>query len=118
MTVIARVKDPKDVDYTKSEIIKAFESFKTTPVADAKLSDVKSNLKYGFALSLDNSEAIAANLAPYISLKRTPETLNKLFDLYASITPQDIQQMAKKYFVDSKRTTAVLMYKEKQNAIK
>jgi zinc protease len=118
LTVVARVKDPKDVDYVKTEIIKAFESFKTTPVADAKLSDVKSNLKYGFALSLDNSEAIAANLAPYISLKRTPETLNKLYDLYATITPQDIQQMAKKYFVDSKRTTAVLRYKEKQNASK
>ena len=118
LTVIARVKDPKDIDYTKSEIIKAFESFKTTPVPESKLSDVKSNLKYGFALSLDNSEAIAANLAPYISLKRTPETLNKLYDLYASITPQDIQQMAKKYFVDSKRTTAVLAYKEKQNASK
>ena len=44
---------------------------------------MKSNLKYGFALSLDNSEAIAANLAPYIALKRTPETLNKVYDLYA-----------------------------------
>jgi len=118
LTVVARVKDPKDIDYTRDEIIKAFESFKTTLVADAKLSDVKSNLKYAFALSLDNSEAIAANLAPYISLKRTPETLNKLYDLYASITPQDIQQMAKKYFVDSKRTTVVLTYKEKQNASK
>jgi zinc protease len=118
LTVVARVKDPKDVDYTRDQIIKAFESFKTTPVVDEKLNAVKSNVKYGFALSLDNSEAIASNLAPYISLKRTPETLNKLYDLYASITPQDIQQMAKKYFVDSKRTTAVLMYKEKQNASK
>jgi len=118
LTVLARVKDPKDIEYTKTEIIKAFESFKATPVAATKLSAVKSNLKYGFALSLDNSEAIAANLAPYISLKRTPETLNKLYDLYASITPQDIQQMAKKYFVETKRTTAVLAYKEKQNASK
>ena len=77
---------------------------------------MKSNLKYGFALSLDNSEAIAANLAPYIALKRTPETLNKLYDLYASITPQDIQQMAKKYFVETRRTMVVLAHKEKQNA--
>ena len=118
LTVAARVKDPKDIEYTKAEIIKAFESYKTTPVAADKLSAVKSNLKYGFALSLDNSEAIAANLAPYISLKRTPETLNKLYDLYASITPQDIQQMAQKYFVETKRTTVVLANKEKQNASK
>ena len=116
LTVVARVKDPKDVEYTKAEIIKAFDSYKAAPVAADKLSAVKSNLKYGFALSLDNSEAIAANLAPYIALKRTPETLNKLYDLYASITPQDIQQMAKKYFVETRRTTVVLAHKEKQNA--
>ena len=116
LTVVARVKDPKDVDYTQAEIIKAFESYKTTVVPADKLNAVKSNLKYGFALSLDNSEAIAANLAPYISLKRTPETLNKLYDLYAAITPEDIQKMARKYFVESKRTTVVLAHKEKQNA--
>jgi zinc protease len=116
LTVVARVKDPKDIEYTKAEIIKAFDSYKAAPVAADKLSAVKSNLKYGFALSLDNSEAIAANLAPYIALKRSPETLNKLYDLYASITPQDIQQMAKKYFVETRRTTIVLAHKEKQNA--
>jgi zinc protease len=118
LTVVARVKDPKDVDYTKAEILKAFDSFRTKPVAAEKLNAVKSNLKYAFALSLDNSEAIAANLAPYISLRRTPETLNKLYDLYAAVTPGDIQQSAKKYFVDSKRTTVVLAHKEKQNASK
>jgi zinc protease len=118
LTVVARVKDPKDVEYTRAEIIKAFDSYKTTVVPADKLNAVKSNLKYGFALSLDNSEAIAANLAPYISLKRTPETLNKLYDLYAAVTPQDIQQMARKYFVESKRTTVVLAHKEKQNASK
>jgi len=118
LTVVARVKDPRDVDYTKAEILKAFDSFRTKPVAAEKLNAVKSNLKYAFALSLDNSEAIAANLAPYISLRRTPETLNKLYDLYAAVTPGDIQQSAKKYFVDSKRTTVVLAHKEKQNASK
>jgi zinc protease len=118
LTVLARVKDPKDIDYVRGEIIKAFDSFKSVAVPGDKLTAVKSNLKYAFALSLDNSEAIAANLAPYISLKRTPETLNKLYDLYAAISPQDIQGMAKKYFVESKRTTVVLAHKEKQNASK
>jgi zinc protease len=116
LTVVVRVKDPKDIEYAKSEIIKAFDSYREAPVAKEKLDAVKSNVKYSFALSLDNSEAIASNLAPYISLKRTPETLNKLYELYSSITPQDIQQMAKKYFVETKRTTVVLAHKEKQNA--
>ena len=111
-SVAARVKDPKDVDYVKNEIIKAFDSFKPTPVQKAKLDAVKSNLKYSFALGMDNSEAIAAALASYIALRRTPETLNKVYDLYAAITPEDIQAMAKKYFVDRHRTSVTLSNKE------
>jgi zinc protease len=113
-TIGARVKDPKDVDYVKNEIIKTVDSFKTAPVAKEKLDAVKSNLKYSFALSLDNSEAIAANIASYIALRRTPETLNKLYDIYTSVTPEDIQQMAKKYFVEKHRTIVTLSHKEKQ----
>lgn len=113
MTVLARVKDPKDMDYVKGEIIKTFDSFKTGLVPKEKLDAVKSNLKYSFALSLDNSQAIAENIAPFIALRRTPEALNKLFDTYASITPADIQAMAKKYFIEKHRTTVTLSYKEK-----
>jgi zinc protease len=113
LTVIARIKDPKDTEYVKNEIIKTFDSYKTMLVPKEKLDAVKSNLRYSFALSMDNSEAIAANIAPYIALRRTPETLNKLFDTYASITPEDIQAMARKYFVEKHRTIVTLSHKEK-----
>jgi len=112
LSVGARVKDPKDLEYVKIEIIKTFNSFKTTTVPKDKLEAVKSNLKYSFALGLDNSEALAASLASYIALRRTPEALNKVYDLYAAITPADIQATAKKYFVDKHRTVVTLSSKE------
>jgi len=112
LSVGARVKDPKDVEYVRNEIIKTYDSFKTVRVQKDKLDAVKANLKYSFALSLDNSEAIASGLAPYISLRRTPETLNLLYNLYATITPEDIQAMAKRYFVDKHRTIVTLSSKE------
>jgi zinc protease len=88
-------------------------------VSKEKLEAVKSNLKYSFALSLNNSEAIAASLAPYIALTRTPETINKLFDLYTAVTPDDIQQMAGKYLTDKRRTIVTLAHKERsQDAAK
>jgi len=74
-------KDPKDIEYTKAELIKAFDSYKLAPVAADKLNAVKSNLKYGFALVWIARSYRAANLAPYIAPRRTPETLNKLYDL-------------------------------------
>ncbi len=113
LTVMARVKDPKDVNYVRQEIIKTFDSFKTTKVSKERLEAVKSNLKYSFALTMDNSEAIASTLAPYVALRRTPEAINKLFDVYASITPEDIQQMASRYFVEKHRTVVTLASKEK-----
>ncbi|HYP28915.1 MAG TPA: pitrilysin family protein [Blastocatellia bacterium] len=111
LTVMARVKNPKDIDYVKGEILKTLDSFKTTRVPKEKLEDVKSNLKYSFALSLNNTEAIAANLAPYIALRRTPEAINKVYGVYASITPEDIQEMAKKYFVQNQRTVVTLSHR-------
>ncbi len=112
LTVGARVKDAKDVDYVKNEIIKTFNSFKTMTVKKDKLDAVKSNLRYSFALGLDNSEAIAAALAPYIALRRTPETINKVYDLYTVIIAEDIESMARKYFVDTHRTIVTLSHKE------
>ena len=37
--------------------------------------------------------------APYVGLRRTPLTIDKLFALYDTITPEDMRAMAAKYFV-------------------
>jgi predicted Zn-dependent peptidase len=44
---------------------------------------------------MDNSDTIAQILAYYVALKRTPETMNALYDQYAKLTPEDVQQAAK-----------------------
>jgi len=65
---------------------------------------------------MNSSEAIAGILAPYIALKRTPETLNKLFDVYTQITPEDVRSTAAKYFVDRNRTIVTLATDKKKEA--
>jgi zinc protease len=111
LTVIARLKDLKEADNVRNQIIKTFESFKTIKTPADRLEAVKSNLKYSFALSLNSSEAIARTLAPYIALRRTPETINKLYDIYDVITPEDLRAMAARYFVDNHRTVVTLSNK-------
>jgi len=44
----------------------------------------------------------------YIQLATDPETLNKLFDLYEKVTPEDIQNMAQKYFKKTNSTVVTL----------
>jgi len=57
---------------------------------------------------MNNSEAIASTLARYVALRRTPETINRLYDLYAKVTPADVQRIANKYFADNGRVIVTL----------
>lgn len=117
-TIFSRVKDQKDVNYVRDQILATFEQYKKDLIGQAKLDATRSRLRYGFALSFNSSEAIANNLAPYIALRRTPETVNTLFALYDTITPEDIRAAAQKYFVENRRTVVTLSTKAQTTASK
>ena len=72
-----------------------------TPVDARRLAEAKSNARYSFARRLDNTETIAATLARFVRYERSYETLNRLYRVYASLTPADLQAVAKKYFTDA-----------------
>lgn len=110
-TVSARVKKAGDMARIEKEILDAMESFKSRAIDKEKLEAVKSRLRYGLALQMNNSEAIARTLAHFIALKRTPESINRLYEQYAKITPEDLQRIAKKYFVENERILATLAAK-------
>jgi zinc protease len=107
-TIMARVKKQADVEYVRDQILATVKSFQEKPVDAAKLDAVRKRLRYQLALSLDSSDSIASVLASYVALRRTPETLNSLYDQYASLTPEDIQKAAEKYLVENSRTIVTL----------
>ncbi len=107
-TVMARLKKPADLDSVRDDILATVAQFKEKPVPAERLDQVKKHLRYSFALGLNNSEAIAGMVARYVALRRTPETINRLYEVYDSITPEDIQAVARKYFTDSGRTIVTL----------
>jgi zinc protease len=111
--VAARIKNQSDVDYVRDQIVATFEQHKRQRVPSERLEAVKSHMKYGFALSLDNSQAIAAALAPYVALTGEPESINRLFETYARIDTGDIQGIANKYFDTSRMTTVTLSQGQK-----
>ena len=107
-TVYSRVKKEQDVDAIRESVISTLNGFKDTLVEKTRLDAVKNNLRYRFALSMNNSESIARALASAIALRRTPETLNRLYALYDQITPEDLREVARKYFVADGRTVVTL----------
>lgn len=111
-TVMARVKKQSDVPAVQQQILAAFQRFAEKPIPQDELNAVKNHLRYKFALSLNNSESIADSLMHYIALRRTPETINRLFDRYAALTADEVQRIARKYFVENERVIVTLASKK------
>ena len=49
-------------------------------------------------MAAPGSTGVAATVARYVALKRTPDTIDRLFAVYAQLTPEDIRAAARKYF--------------------
>jgi zinc protease len=110
--VYSQVKELEDLDHVQNEIIKTFEQYSKELIPQKQLDETRSRLKYGFALGMDSNNAIAGTLARFISLKRSPDTINNLFALYDTISPEDIRAMAQKYFKEENRTIVTLATKK------
>jgi zinc protease len=107
-TVTARVKKPEDVRYVQEQALATLKGFADTAVNKDRLDAVKQHLRYRFSLSLNNTEAIASAVARSLRASRTPDTINRVYDQYARISPEDIQRVASKYFTPKNRTIVTL----------
>jgi zinc protease len=108
VTVYARVKKPEDTVAVRDDLLRTFEAAVNAPPDARRLSDAKSNARYSFARRLDNTETIAATLARFVRYSRSYQTLNRLQRTYDSLTPADLQAVAKRYFSDSSLVVATL----------
>jgi len=100
--------DKADMQYVKDEIIKAIKNVKINGVDEEILAKTKSNLKYSFAMGIDNPSRIANSLCSYIMLTGDPESLNRLYALYDQVTVEDVKMVANKYFIPSALTIATI----------
>lgn len=112
LTVFARVKDAKYISYVRDEILKTFAKVRTGDVPAKRLDEIKSNLKYSFANGMNSSKSIAQALVGYVSKTRDPETVNKVYRLYDSVTPENVKTMANKYFTDSRLVVTTLAHED------
>ncbi|HYK43356.1 MAG TPA: pitrilysin family protein [Thermoanaerobaculia bacterium] len=107
-TISARVKKLDDVVAVRDAILKTMALAKAAPVAADRLREAKSNVRYSFARTLDNTDTIAAVLARYVRIRRSYSTLNEFYARLASLTPEDLQNAARKYFTDDRLVVTTL----------
>jgi len=113
-TVMSRIKDAKNIDSVRDEIYAALENAKTVPVDAKKLEDIKSHVRYAFAMQLNNPDNVAVTAASYIALTGNYESMNKIYALYDKVTAGDIMHAAQKYFTKEKRTVVILEHEAAQ----
>lgn len=114
--VLARVKDPKDVEYVRDQIIATFERFSREIVPAAKLAETKSRQRYGTALEWDSPNAIAGFLAPYIGLRSSVATIENYYEMSERITPEDVRRAAQQYFTPANRVVITLAKRSEKEA--
>jgi zinc protease len=107
-TVFARVKNPADAVYVRDEILRAFAGLRTKKLDAQRVADAKSNSRYGFVRSLDNTDAIASTVAGFAHFERSYDTINKYYRALADVTPDTIQQVSNKYFTDKNLVVTTL----------
>jgi zinc protease len=108
VTVYARVKRLDDTVSVRDQILATYAAAVGTLVDPQRLADAKSNARYSLVRRLDNTETIASTLARFVRYTRSYDTLNKLYRVYASLTPGDLQAVAKTYFTDANLVVATL----------
>jgi zinc protease len=108
MTAAARVKKVPDATLVRDAMLEAFAKGRGERVSDKRLADAKSNARYSLVRSLDNTERIAAILARFVRYERSYGTLNKLYRVYESLTPDDLQAAARRYFTDERLVITTL----------
>jgi zinc protease len=115
--VFARVKQADDVLYVRDEILRAVAVARAGKIDARKLEEAKSNARYSFTARLDNTDTIAGTLARYVRYQRSYDTLNNVFRVYESLTPEDLDAVAKKYFVDESLVVTTLSQEKLPDAM-
>jgi zinc protease len=106
--VYSMVKKLEDINVVRDEVYRTLEEFKTKPVDEKKLNDLKKRNKYSFLMGLDTPDRVASGLARFVALTGSIEVVDRLYKQGDTITPQDILHAAKKYFTPECRTVVVL----------
>lgn len=115
--LLARLTSQDNYPEVKQALLDAIVKSRTEMADEKELSDIKSAVRYGFANSLDNSEAIGDMLASVVQFDRDPEHINRQYAQLEAVTAKDVNWAANKYLVDDGRILITLAQAESIDSI-
>jgi zinc protease len=109
VSVQAMVANPADTDKVRADIMAAIANLQTTLVDEKMLTATKSNIKYGFLMGMETAQDIAFAAMQTIVNTGRLEPIEDYFRTLQAVTPEDLREAAKKYLVESGRTTITMV---------
>ena len=109
VSVQTMVNKPEDLKTVEAELLATVKTFQQTPVDARQLADTKSNLKYGFLMGLETAQDVAFSVMQVIVATGRLEPIEDYYKTLDAITPEDIREAARKYLVETGRTTVTMV---------
>jgi zinc protease len=109
VSVQAMVSDPSDILGVESYLLTAVRTYQQTLVSPRQLADAKSALKYGLLMRMESAQDVAfATITPIVNTGRL-ESIEEYYRTVDQVTPENVREAARRYLVDSGRTTITMV---------
>ncbi len=106
--VIAMVSDEKDIAPVQAAIDQAVARLQAAPPDARQLDELKRRARYQFLMDMDTPDNVAGGLAPFVAMTGGIDVVDRYFATMAALSPQDIQDAARRLLTPQVRTVAVL----------
>jgi zinc protease len=97
----------------QAEMDSELERLKQEPVSSAELAKAKNQILRDFVLSRQSVQSLAEPLGYAAVVLHDPQLLDAELDRFLAVTPEDIQRVARKYFVPENATVVEVYPAEK-----
>ena len=109
VSIQATVANPGDTQKVEAEIMAAVKALQTAAVDPKALAATKSNIKYGFLMSMESAQDVTFAVMQTIVNTGRLEPIEDYFRTLEAVTPEDIRDAARKYLIDARRTTITMV---------
>ena len=109
VSVQALVSNPDDTEKVEAEIMAEIKKWHDTPPDPEQLADTKSAIKYGFLMRMETAQDVAFAVMQTVVSTGRLEPIEDYFRTLQAVTPEDVREAARKYLVDSGRTTITMV---------
>ena len=92
----------------EKSVVSILDGLKTQPVDTKELQKAKNQEIAGFVLGRDTDEEKAVAIEEATVIGKDPNLVNTELDRYLKVTPEDIERVAKEYFVPEHATVLVV----------